>query len=261
MIHSFDVEVAKDHGIEAAVILQNMNFWIEKNRANEKHFYDGRYWMYNSIRAFCELFPYMSQSTIRRTLEKLQEDGIIATGNYNKAGYDRTLWYAITEKGYSILNKSICQIEQINSPKTPNPFAQNGKPIPDSVTDKKPIEEVPALFEPIHEMNPIYYELAKLLVTLHQRNIDSGFAVTEERLKSWRKPISDIERLDGRTTDEIRSVIEWVKTPGNFWGPNIMSGKKLREQFPRLVADMKTKGIRAPVKVRERTTQLEMDEL
>ncbi len=129
--HSFDISIAKEYGIESAIILQNLSFWVEKNKANNVHFHDGAYWTYNSIKAFNELFPYMSESTIRRTLKNLEGKGIIKTGNYNRVGYDRTTWYAITEKGFCILNKSICHFEQIDLSKSENGFSQNGEPIPD----------------------------------------------------------------------------------------------------------------------------------
>lgn len=135
--HNFDTDIAKEYGIESAIIIQNLSFWIEKNKANGSHFHDGSYWTYNSIKAFNELFPYMSESTIRRTLKSLEENGIIKTGNYNKVGYDRTMWYAITEKGFSILNKSICHFEQIESSKTSNGISQSSEPIPDNKPVKK----------------------------------------------------------------------------------------------------------------------------
>ena len=59
MIHSFDIEVAKKYGITEAILLNNINFWIEKNKANEINFYDGYYWTFNSKKAFSELFPYL----------------------------------------------------------------------------------------------------------------------------------------------------------------------------------------------------------
>lgn len=140
-VHQFDTEIAKEYGIEAAIILQNLTFWIEKNKANGVHFHDGAYWTYNSIKAFNELFPYMSESTIRRTLKSLEEKGLIKTGNYNKVGYDRTMWYSITENGFYILNKSILSKRQMELVKTSNPFSQNVNPIPDSKPTKKPDEK------------------------------------------------------------------------------------------------------------------------
>lgn len=137
-IHIFETEIAAKYGIEAAILLQNISFWIEKNKANEKHFHDGKYWTYNSVRAFSELFSYMSESTIRRNLLKLETEGLVETGNYNSLSFDRTCWYTTTEKGLFILNKSICQFEQTHLVKTSNPINQKEGTIPDINTDIKP---------------------------------------------------------------------------------------------------------------------------
>ena len=109
MEHSFDVEIAKRYGIPCAVLLKNIYFWIEKNKANNKNYYDDNYWTYNSKKAFAELFPYLNERQIDYALKKLIDEGIVITGNYNKVAYDRTLWYAITKKGYSILQN--CEMD------------------------------------------------------------------------------------------------------------------------------------------------------
>ena len=132
MEHSFNIELAKEYGILEAILLKNIWFWIEKNRANEKNFYDGTYWTYKSTRAFNELFPYASESSIKRALKSLQEKGIIKTGNYNKSSYDRTLWYAFTDLGYSIMSN-----RQMEVNKSSNGDEQNGLTIPDINTDNK----------------------------------------------------------------------------------------------------------------------------
>ena len=132
MEHSFNIELAKEYGILEAILLKNIWFWIEKNRANEKNFYDGTYWTYNSTRAFNELFPYASESSIKRALKSLQEKGIIKTGNYNKSSYDRTLWYAFTDLGYSIVSN-----RQMEGNKSSNGNEQNGLTIPDINTNDK----------------------------------------------------------------------------------------------------------------------------
>ena len=132
MEHSFNIELAKKYGILEAILLKNIWFWIEKNKANEKNFYDGTYWTYNSTRAFNELFPYASESSIKRALKSLQEKGIIKTGNYNKSAYDRTLWYAFTDLGESIVSN-----RQMEVNKSSDGNEQNGLTIPDINTDNK----------------------------------------------------------------------------------------------------------------------------
>ena len=133
MIHCFDVDIARVYGVNAAILLQNLGHWIQKNKANETNYHDGNYWTYNSRRAYRELFPYMSERQIDTAFKKLIDDGIVITGNYNELKYDRTLWYALTEKGKSILHFDGMERDEMS-----NQFPQNVKPIPNINTDNKP---------------------------------------------------------------------------------------------------------------------------
>lgn len=163
MEHSFDIDIAKEYGIECAIMLKHLYFWIKKNEANEENFYDGRYWTYNSVKAFSTLFPYMSERKVRYTLDKMEENGLIVVGNYNKSQYDRTKWYALTNLAYSILQK-----EKFHLPFLSNGSDANGEPIPDINTyintDNKQIycanhlhdtELIDAFFESIWKLYPI----------------------------------------------------------------------------------------------------------
>lgn len=109
MEHSFNIEVAKIYGVEKAVLIKHFLFWIAKNAANRVHYHDGRYWTYNSTSALSELFPYMSQDTIKRHLKKLTDDGFLLKGNFNKVKMDRTCWYAFSDSAESIMQK--CSID------------------------------------------------------------------------------------------------------------------------------------------------------
>jgi hypothetical protein len=111
MNHSFNIEDAKKYNMTCAVILENIRFWVAKNKANDKHSYDGKYWTYNSIPAFQELFPYMSYDQIRRALAKLVDAGVIEKGNYNENNYDKTAWYSIAT---SVTEN--CHIDKANLP-------------------------------------------------------------------------------------------------------------------------------------------------
>ncbi|MBA7621572.1 hypothetical protein ES703_28936 [subsurface metagenome] len=111
MEHHFRVEVAKQVGIEKAVLLYNLDFWIRKNKANKDHFRDGRTWTYNSSKAFVELLPYMKERSIAQRLQELEEDGfLISSKKYNDSAYNHTKWYSLTEK-----YMSISEIRQSNS--------------------------------------------------------------------------------------------------------------------------------------------------
>lgn len=133
MIHSFDTKVAEKVGVNCAIILNNLYYWIEKNRANGKNYYDGYYWTYNSTKAFSQLFPYFSQRQIETALKKLRDEEYIITGNYNEFKYDRTLWYAITKKGECILQNCEMDVTSMS-----NGSDEKGEPIPNSKPNGKP---------------------------------------------------------------------------------------------------------------------------
>lgn len=133
MTHIFDVEIAKEYGVNAAILLQNLGYWIMRNKANETNYFDGRYWTFNSRKAYRELFPYMSERQIDTAFKKLIDNGLVVTGNYNKLKYDRTLWYALTQKGECILH-----FDGMEKVKAWNGEGQNVKPIPNVNSNDKP---------------------------------------------------------------------------------------------------------------------------
>lgn len=98
MNHSFNVELAKKYGIEEAIIIENIAFWQHRNIANNNNFFDNKYWIYNSLSAWQELFPYMTKSKIYRCLEKLEKKEVLYIGCYNKFKFDRTKWYSLNNK-------------------------------------------------------------------------------------------------------------------------------------------------------------------
>lgn len=121
--HMFNVGIAQKYGITEAIILHNLLYWLEHNKANNKNLFDNYYWTFNSIAAFHELLPYLSEKQIRYALKKLEDQEIIKTGNYNKHKYDQTKWY-------TIIDKTICTFcQMVNNKKD--------KPIPLINTDSK----------------------------------------------------------------------------------------------------------------------------
>lgn len=207
MIHVFDTDVAKKYGVNAAIILQNIAYWIMQNEANEINFYDGRYWTFNSKRAYGELFPYMTAKQIRTAIEKLVEEGILVTGNYNKLAYDRTAWYALTEKG-----KSICRIGQMEQPKKANGFPPEGKPIPDinpnvtpDVTSGKKKERKNNSFDSIIAAYTADAEIKELLQEWLKVRKAKRAAMTDRAIQM------NIDKLDKLAHESRMSVAEYLK--------------------------------------------------
>ena len=169
MTHQFDIEIAEEVGINAAVIYQNIEYWCLKNKANNKNFYDNNYWTYNSIKAWKELIPYLSEKQIRTAIDKLISCNIIEVGSYNNAGYDRTKWYSI--KG------------QMELPKRANGIAQKGEPIPDNKPDNKP-DNISSLIKDVIEYLNIkakknFKAKSKKTIDLIKARVNDGFSLED----------------------------------------------------------------------------------
>lgn len=106
MEHHFNIYLATGFGVDEAIFVHNLYFWIQQNKANNKHMYDGKHWTYNTMKAYGELFPYWNTARVRRIIESCRRHGLIETSDeYNEDKRDRTLWYAVTEivnKAYAI---------------------------------------------------------------------------------------------------------------------------------------------------------------
>lgn len=66
-------------------------------------------------------------------------------------------------------------------------------------------------------------------------------AKRETSIRRWAQDIDRMLRLDGRSAEDVASVIEWCQAD-SFWRGNILSGAKLREQFDRLIVQMQREG-------------------
>lgn len=185
MEHHFSVEIACKYGILESVLLNNLFFWIQKNKANQKNYFEGKYWTYNSVKALTQLFPYASEHKIRNALKHLENEGIIITGNYNKSSYDRTMWYALSDYGITI-----CQNYKMDIQKKENGSYENNKPIPDNNTDSKTIYNI---IKYLNEMAGTQYRATtrktKDLITAR---INEGFKeqdfyeVIDKKWKEWK---------------------------------------------------------------------------
>lgn len=122
---TFDVEVATKYGTNVSILLGNINYWIQKNKANGKHFHDGRYWTYNTVAAFHNLMPFMSANVINTALKRAEEEGLLVTGSYNKLPFDRTKWYALTEKGERLFQAP--QNGAADSPSVSSPISKKSE--------------------------------------------------------------------------------------------------------------------------------------
>lgn len=138
-----DRVLAQKIGLNEAIVIQQLHYWIMQNKRQNKNFYDGRYWTFNSFENWHkDTFYFWGLNTIKRTFKKLENEGLLIIGNYNKKGYDRTKWYSINyEKlSYKCCNDSLYQVGLMDSTNMGRPLYQYGsmdstnmgRPIPDT---------------------------------------------------------------------------------------------------------------------------------
>jgi hypothetical protein len=114
-------------GLNESIFLQQVHYWIGKNKDKKRNFHDGRYWCYNTYEDWKDNnFPFWSIDSIRYAVNKLKKLGVLLVGNYNKLKLDKTLWYSID---YERLD-SICDLG-----KSPHGDSKSPTPIPETTSE------------------------------------------------------------------------------------------------------------------------------
>lgn len=129
-------ELAVAVGLNEAIVLQQVHYWCELYAKSEsrtksrKHYHDGCYWVYNSIREWHKQFPWWkSEGPVKTAFNNLEKRGLLITGNYNETPWDRTKWYRVNyEKLEELAIAPLGKIYPMDS-------ANFIKPIPETNTE------------------------------------------------------------------------------------------------------------------------------
>lgn len=105
----FTPSLAVKVGLNEAIFLQKLYYWVMKHQEDDVNFFDGRYWVYNSLDQWLLQFPFFSKSTLQRAIQSLVKQGLILKGNYNQHQHDRTVWYALNETAIEALEQSFTE--------------------------------------------------------------------------------------------------------------------------------------------------------
>lgn len=218
MDYSFNGEVAKRYGVDEAVFIHNLYWWIAKNQANGRHYYDGRSWTYNSMKSFADLFPFWTERQVRRIIRKLKDEGAIHTGNYNQQGFDRTQWYALDQTVTCIYANGRTHLTEQS-----HPFDRTVPPIPDSKPDSKPdirpLTPLPPKLEQGEERG------ASSPATPYQQIVDMYTSVCVsfpkiQRLSEARKKAIRARFSSGYTVDDFQRLFEKAEASSFLKGAN-----------------------------------------
>lgn len=123
--------LANKVGLNEAIILQQLHYWLGIS-TNRK---DGETWVYNTYDEWQEQFPFWSISTIRRTITKLENQGLIIVGKFNKLAIDNTKWYRIDYFQLESMNRPSVQNEQTMCSKRTDDLLNMNTPLPENTSE------------------------------------------------------------------------------------------------------------------------------
>lgn len=186
------VDLAARYGLDVAVFIQNIYYWVRKNEANQEHFYDGRYWAHSSYRGLEKWFePLWSMQQIKRIVSKCRDQGLLLVGNYNPDGFTHTNWYSVTDAVLEIYG---------DSPE-PEKVVRN-RTIDSSILMQNRSEIEPA--NNVYKLNinkpPIVPRevLARVDEACGEdQELRDGIMALLENRKKLRKPVDTVKKIDG----------------------------------------------------------------
>ena len=134
MTHQFDTALAEKYGVVAALLINHLQFWIQKNASEGINYRSEHTWTFCSVKGLQNLFPYLTEKSIRNALALLIQEGYIITACYCDDARNRTKWYAFTneqEAGirYPVLTTDDEQADEQadDKPQTPDNKPQTDK--------------------------------------------------------------------------------------------------------------------------------------
>lgn len=135
--HRFRVELACLVGVDGAVFLHDIYFWVCRNRSRGKNRFEGRYWTYNSAAAFCQVHPYWTPRQMERIIRTCREKGLLLVGCFNRDPRDRTRWYTLSDRALELLGDGAPEGE-LRFTHGGDTSHQTGRALPDNKPDHKP---------------------------------------------------------------------------------------------------------------------------
>src|SRR5690606_6099606 len=102
--HSFDTGIAKELGVNCAIVYNHIVYWLRINAAKGQGIKEGVVWMYETQEQMAQFLEYLSINEVKKAVVKLLESGVLIKGNFNSNSFDKTNWYTVANQ--SIIQKS-----------------------------------------------------------------------------------------------------------------------------------------------------------
>lgn len=98
--HSFDSGIACSVGINAAIVLNWITFWIIHNHNRSINIHHGKAWVYHTQKKLSLDLPYFSEDQINYAIQKLVDHGLLDVAQLADNPFDRTNYYTLKDYLY-----------------------------------------------------------------------------------------------------------------------------------------------------------------
>ena len=226
--HSFDVDLAAKYGVHEAILIHHFQHWIRFNKNTNRNFKDGKWWSYQTLSDMAAHFPYFTVEDLRGILEylctgkgrkskksELDFAPVLVKGNFNKAGFDRTTWYAFVDEEYFLNNVYEREISQIDKGGLPIGNGRSPTPIPDTKTDTKDEDEKKERGASASAREEFVYHKIKMPQEKYQKLIED---FGEERVKIKLEALHERSLIKAKKfneyTDHALVLRKWLREDG-----------------------------------------------
>lgn len=108
---------------DEAIVFQQIHYWLKRTNNVQE---DGHNWVYNSMTDWLKQFPWIkTRARLTRYFDDLEKRGLIITGNFNKAKFDKTKWYRIDYDALQKFEQRLYQNDTTSASKQDNGVSQN----------------------------------------------------------------------------------------------------------------------------------------
>lgn len=96
-------------GFDEAALLQQIHYWA-LNSETTGWIIDGIKWIYNSLKAWQQQFPWMSEYGLRKAISNLKKLGLIQTAQHWVTSYRRVMFYRIDYERLASFAEGLCDL-------------------------------------------------------------------------------------------------------------------------------------------------------
>jgi hypothetical protein len=100
--YNFDPALAREFGgrdgYAKAIIYQYIANWVIYNQEHGKNYVDGRFWSYNSGRAWADKIQLWDTNTVEKHIKFLRDEGVLDARAMKAHEGKQTLWYTLPRK-------------------------------------------------------------------------------------------------------------------------------------------------------------------